>query len=63
MFQGFACDFVHDGHGPFVDECSGESSLGCLPGPYVNLLSELPGVNFLSFYSSYWLVGQLGGCS
>ena len=62
MFQGFPCDCVHDGHGPVVDERSGESSLGCLPGAYVNLLSKLLGVNLLSCSSSDWFVGLLGGC-
>ena len=38
MFQGFPCDCVHDRHGPVVDERSGESSLVCLLGDYVNLL-------------------------
>ena len=63
MFQGFPYDFVHDGHGPFVDEFLGGSSMGCLPGAYVNLLSEPLGVNFRSCSSSERSMGQLGGCS
>ena len=45
MFEGLTCDCVHDGHGPFVDECAGELSLGRLLGAYVNLLSETLRVN------------------
>ena len=63
MFQGFLCDCVHDGHGPVVDEISGELSLGFLLGDYVNLLSDTLGVNLRSCSSSDWFVGQLGGCS
>ena len=62
MFQFFSCDFFHDGHGPFVDGRSGESSLGCLPGADVNLLSDPLGVNLRTCSSSYWFVGPLDGC-
>ena len=62
MFQVLSCDCVHDGHGPVVDKRSGESSLGCLPGAYVNLLSEPLGVDLRTCSSSEWIVGFLDGC-
>ena len=62
MFQGLPCDCVHDGHGPVVDECLGEMLPVCLLGDYVNLLSELLGVDLQTYSSSDWLVGPLDGC-
>ena len=63
MFQGLPCDCVHDRHGPVVDERSGELSMGCLLGAYVNLLSETLGVNLRMCSSSDWFMGLLDGCS
>ena len=63
MLQGFPCDCVHDGHGSVVDERLGELSLGCLPGAYVNLLSDPLGVNLRTCSSSDWFVGPLDGCN
>ena len=42
---------------------SGEFSMGCLPGDYVNLLSELLGVDLRTYSSSDWIVGPLDRCS
>ena len=63
MFQGLPCDCVHYGHGPVVYERSGGSSMGCLMGAYVNLLSKPLGVDFRTFSSSDWFLSPLDGCS
>ena len=62
MFQGFPYDCVHDGHGPVVDEISGELSLGCFPVDYFNLLSDPLGVNLRTCSSSDCFMVPLDGC-
>ena len=40
MLKGFACDVVHDRHGPVQDEFTGEMSLGRLAGFHHNMMDE-----------------------
>ena len=40
MLKGFACDVVHDRHGPVQDEFAGGTSLGRLAGFHHNMMDR-----------------------